>query len=83
MWGKFRPLALEAEISGNSGQNFCTSQPFDMYTHNFHCGNVEFSTLRGEALADDSGSAIFPETGTVLRHPHRRHEGKSDVKTKD
>jgi len=44
---------------------------------------LEFCTLRGEALADDSGRAIFPETGTVLRHPHRRHEGKSDVKTKD
>jgi hypothetical protein len=47
------------------------------------CIFLEFCTLRGEALADDSGSAIFPETGTVLRHPHRRHEGKSDVKTKD
>jgi hypothetical protein len=44
---------------------------------------VEFCTLRGEALADDSGRAIFPETRTVLRHPHCGHEGKSDVNTKD
>lgn len=46
-------------------------------------GNGDFRTPRGEALADDSGRAIFPEAGTVLRHRHRGHEGKSDVKTKD
>ncbi len=39
------------------------------------------ATLLGEALADNSGRAIFPEMGTG--HPHRGHEGKSDVKTKD
>jgi hypothetical protein len=49
----------------------------------FFNGILDLRTLRGHALADDSGRAIFPETGTVLRHPHRRHEGKSDVKTKD
>jgi hypothetical protein len=40
----FDLLALEAEISGNSAHSFCTSQPFDMYTHDFHFERVDLYT---------------------------------------